>query len=305
MSTAFIYPGQGAQAVGMGSDFFDSPLAAQANDICGFDLVGIMKEGPEDQLQLTSICQPALFLHSALVLEALGENTPSAQWHLGLSLGEYSALYGSGAMSFEAVMKALVVRGRAMQEACEASEGGMVSVLGLEDEKVEAVCDEARGDDVLQAANYNSPGQIVVSGSKAALERSLPLFKEAGARRAMPLKVAGAFHSPLMAPAAEALKVALAEVSIGSECANVISNVTAAPHDPSTVVEGLVDQITAPVRWSQSISNLVEKEGVSSFCEWGTGRILSGLVKRISRDVTLSAAGSKEEISACGCVATS
>jgi [acyl-carrier-protein] S-malonyltransferase len=305
MSIAFVYPGQGAQAVGMGGDFLGSPLAKRANEVCGFDLVKVMREGPEELLQSTAYCQPALFLHSALVLEALEakKTLPVADYHLGLSLGEYSALYGAGAMSFEDVMAALVVRGRAMQEACELVPSGMVSVLGMDEEQIAKVCDEAREDGVIQAANFNAPGQIVVSGDLKAIGRSLELFKAAGARRAIPLSVAGAFHSPLMQPAAAALRACLEKMTINSNCAKVVSNVTAAVHDPQTVIDVLVGQITAPVRWSQSIENLVEKQGVTRFYEWGTGKVLSGLIKRISKDVELCAAGSLAECEACSCVA--
>jgi [acyl-carrier-protein] S-malonyltransferase len=282
----------------MGADFLDSPLAKQANEICGFDLVKAMKEGPEEALQSTSVCQPALFLHSALVLEALKERgkLEEADFHLGLSLGEYSALYGAGAMSFEDVMRALVVRGRAMQEACKEVESGMVSVLGLDEDAIAKVCDQAREDGVLQGANYNAPGQIVISGDKVALERSLPLLKEAGARRALPLGVAGAFHSPLMASAAEAVRGVLTGMAIGAQCAKVISNVTAEPHNPATVVDTLVKQITAPVRWSQSIERLISQEGVDRFCEVGTGKVLSGLIKRVSKDVSIENVGELEDL---------
>lgn len=305
MKSAFVYPGQGAQALGMAADFLGSELVKEANEVCGFDLAKIMSEGPEDLLMSTSYCQPALFLHSALVLEALEQRGSKleADWHLGLSLGEYSALYGAGAMSFGDVMKALVVRGKAMQEACDLVKSGMVSVLGLNEEQVVSVCDQARGDGVLQAANFNAPGQIVVSGDLEALDRSLPLFKEAGARRAMPLKVAGAFHSPLMAPAADVLRETLESCEINDNCAKVISNVTAAPHDPAKVVDTLVDQITASVRWSQSIESLIQERGIGQFCEWGTGKVLSGLIKRTSKEVALCAAGSLEELDACSCVA--
>lgn len=300
MKTAFVYPGQGAQTTGMGADLLDSDLAKQANDICGFDLCQVMQEGPEDLLQSTTYCQPALFLHSALVLEAFqkSEQKTEADFHLGLSLGEFSALYACGAMSFEDVMKALVIRGKAMQEACETNPGGMVSVLGLEDQTIEEVCDAAREDGVLQGANYNAPGQVVISGDAAALERAIPLMKEAGARRALPLKVAGAFHSPLMAPAAEKLAAFLSTCQIGAQSAKVITNVSAEAHDPEKVCETLVKQLTSPVRWSKSISNLIENQNVTSFLELGTGKILSGLIKRVSKDVEIQAISNLEELQA-------
>ena len=299
MKTAFVYPGQGAQSVGMAADFWDSPLAQRANDLCGFDLLGAMKAGPEAALQETSVAQPALFLHSALVLEALEASGKcfDASFHLGLSLGEYSALYGAGAMSFDDVMRALVVRGRAMQGACERSSSGMLSILGMDETQIETVCASVRGpDEVLQVANLNAPGQIVVSGHLSAIERSVAAFRDAGARRAIPLKVAGAFHSPLMACAAEDLASCLEGLEINDRCAQVVSNVTARPHDPSQIKQALVEQITAPVRWAQSIEHLVDDAQVSRFCEWGTGKVTSGLIKRISRAVELKAAGSQAEI---------
>jgi len=301
LKTAFVYPGQGAQAMGMGADFLDSPLARQADEICGFELSKIMTDGPEELLQSTAYCQPALFLHSALVCEALQQQQPEfhADYHLGLSLGEFSALYGCGAMSFSDVMQALVIRGKAMQSACDTNPGGMVSILGLDDEVIEAVCDRARENGVLQGANYNAPGQVVISGDNAALERAIVLMKEAGARRVLPLKVAGAFHSPLMAPAAEVLKDFLKNCSINSKAATVISNVSAQAHDPAIVVETLVRQLTSPVRWSQSISNLVDQQAVKKFVELGTGKILSGLIKRISKDVELKAISNREELISC------
>lgn len=300
MKTAFVYPGQGAQTTGMGVDFFESELAKQANDICGFDLCKVMTEGPEDLLQSTTYCQPALFLHSALVLDALKQSGQSthADFHLGLSLGEFSALYACGAMSFENVMKALAIRGKAMQDACETHPGGMVSVLGLEDQVIEDVCDRAREDGVLQGANYNAPGQVVISGDAAALERAIPLMKEAGARRALPLKVAGAFHSPLMAPAAEKLEAFLRTCEIGPESTKVITNVSALQHEPDRVCETLVKQLTSPVRWSKSISNLIENETVDSFLELGTGKILSGLIKRVSKDVKIQSISNRDELQA-------
>ncbi|MBF0196127.1 MAG: ACP S-malonyltransferase [Planctomycetes bacterium] len=297
MTKAYVYPGQGAQAVGMGADLLDSPLGKTASEICGFDLVQTMSEGPAELLQSTAYCQPALFLHSALVMEEMEKRglELDAQFHLGLSLGEYTALYGAGVMSFEDVMSALAVRGQAMQDACDITEGGMVSVIGLDAQTVIDVCDKARGNGVLQAANFNAPGQIVVSGDMQAVERSLALLKEAGARRAMPLKVAGAFHSALMAPAAEKLEECLKKCTFKEGAEKVISNVTAEAHDPSKIIETLVAQITAPVLWSQSIENLIAK-GVDSFSEWGTGKILSGLIKRVSKEVNLEQAGSKEDL---------
>ena len=305
MASAYVFPGQGAQSVGMGADFLESPLCAEANEVVGFDLITAMKEGPEALLQTTEYCQPALFLHSALVLEEMAKRNLacSADYYLGLSLGEYTALYAAGVMSFADVMKALAVRGKAMQDACDATEGGMVSVLGLDAEAVAGVCDAARENGVLQGANYNAPGMVVVSGDMLAIERSISLFKEAGARRALPLKVAGAFHSALMAPAAEKLEACLKGCSFGEGAEKVISNVTAKPHAQETIVETLVAQVTSPVLWSQSIEDLITHQGVSSFSEWGTGKVLSSLVRRVSKEVSVESAGTLSELDALFVVA--
>lgn len=301
MALAFVYPGQGAQNIGMGSDFYNSPLCKEANDVCGFDLVQVMQEGPADLLQSTTYCQPALFLHSALVLESLQSNGfdySTAQFHLGLSLGEYTALYGAGVMSFSDVMKVLVVRGKAMQDACDQTEGGMVSVLELDLNTIQSICEKAREGGVLQAANLNAPGQIVVSGDKQAIERSIDLFKEAGARRALPLKVAGAFHSPLMSSAEEPLRNCLESCSFQLGANKVISNVTAKPHQDgkSQIIDTLVKQITSSVLWSQSIENLSNSEGVKTYFELGTGKVLSGLIRRTVKDTELKNADSLEGV---------
>jgi len=298
MKTAYIFPGQGAQKVGMASDFYGSELGVKANDICGFDLIKIMREGPQEALTSTTYCQPALFLHSALVLEAMEKQGVSLdpQYFLGLSLGEYSAMYAAGAMSFEDVLKALVVRGSAMQEACENEPGGMLTVIGLDDEVVVESCESAREDSVLQAANFNAPGQIVLSGRSDALERVQEILKEKGARRVMALNVAGAFHSPLMQSAADKLKSCLSAMTINSGVEKVVSNVTARPHDPETIVETLVNQITAPVRWTSSIQWLAEEQNIDTFCELGTGKVLSGLVKRIASEVDRKNADCAEDI---------
>ncbi|MBF0243692.1 MAG: ACP S-malonyltransferase [Planctomycetes bacterium] len=295
MKTAFVFPGQGAQQIGMGADFAASPLVAKAAEVCGFDVFGVMTLGPQEKLLSTTYCQPALFLHSALVLEAMRSKglKVSPDYCLGLSLGEYSALYAAGVLSFEDTLKALVVRGSAMQEACLKSEGGMLSVLGLDDEAVVSACEEARQGDVLQAANFNSPGQIVVSGELEALARATELLNKAGARRVLPLKVAGAFHSPLMRPAAEKLRNCLQGLHFCEGCEKVISNVSARPHAPNSLIENLVLQLEAPVKWSQSITHLVRDSGIEAFVEIGTGKVLAGLIKRTEKDASTLSVGAR------------
>lgn len=289
MSQVWMFPGQGAQKVGMAADLIpSSDLAKQANDLCGFDLLKAMTESPAELLNSTSYTQPALFLHSALVIEAAkasGKIAETPDLALGLSLGEYSALYAVGALSFESAMKALVVRGRAMQKACEAKGGTMLTVLGLDDEVVESICAENANGQVLQPANFNMPGQVVVSGEEAAIERVTPIFQEKGARRVMPLKVAGAFHSPLMAPAAEELDACLKEIEINEGAAKkVIANVTALPHEPGSVRKRLVEQVTGSVRFTQSVRLAGESMQGASWFELGTGKVLAGLVKRSLND---------------------
>jgi [acyl-carrier-protein] S-malonyltransferase len=298
LSTAYIFPGQGAQQIGMGSDFYNSELCKTANDICGFDLLGIMKDGPAESLTSTTYCQPALFLHSALVLDAMQKEGVdlNPEYFLGLSLGEYSAMYAAGAMKFEDVMQALVVRGKAMQDACESEPGGMLTVIGLDDEAVIEACEQARENSVLQAANFNAPGQIVLSGQKDALERAAEILKEKGARRAMMLNVAGAFHSPLMQSAADKLKECLEKMDFQPGVEKVVSNVTARPHDPNVVIDTLVSQITAPVAWTSSIQWLAEERNVDTFVELGTGKVLTGLVKRIAPESTRKNAEGAEDI---------
>ncbi len=298
MSIAFTFPGQGAQTVGMGADFFSSNLCQIANETVGFDLLGAMKDGPAETLQRTVVCQPALFLHSALVLEALTSNgkAPTADWYLGLSLGEYTALYAAGVLSFADAMRALKVRGQSMQEACDRTSGTMVSVLGLEDDQVVQICDQERGDGILQAANFNCPGQVVVSGDVITVERAIAAFKAAGAKRALPLKVAGAYHSPLMESAKEPLRNCLEKISLGGDATKVISNVTGLPHKNDTVVDALVEQITSPVRWTQSIQWLVQEKGLDRMLELGTGNALCGMCKRISTSINSTAVSTAEQL---------
>lgn len=297
-AVAYVFPGQGAQEPGMGKDFCSSQLCRRAGEICGLDLASIMRDGPIERLQDSDVCQPALFLHSALVLEAmagLGIREEPA-YHLGLSLGEYTALYAAGVMSFEDAVSALSVRGKAMQQACRASEGGMVSVLGLDDAAVEKACEEARGKDVLQAANYNSPGQVVISGHKKALGRAEPLLKAAGAKRIIPLKVAGAFHSPLMSPARGPLSERLEKVRFLADPGKTLSNVSARPHTAAALVEMLLSQLVSPVRLAQSILFLTGEAGITTIREIGTGRIVSGLVRRTAPSCAVTSHASMAEV---------
>ena len=295
--TALLFPGQGAQAVGMGADLMDSELVTRDIAVVGEEPVLAMREGPAENLQQTSLCQPALFLHSALVLEAAREKIPelSICVKLGLSLGEYSALYAAGALSFEDTLRALKVRGEAMQRACEAQGGAMASVIGLDDGRVEEVCDQARGKGVLQAANYNAPGQVVISGDAEAVARAVAIVKAGGEGRAIPLKVAGAFHSPLMRPACDDLRRCLEGLSFKSGAGTVVSNVTGRFHDPAHLVDTLVEQITAPVRWSQSIRFLMDR-GTGPFVEMGSGRVLTGLMKRIAPEARACSAATRDEV---------
>jgi len=291
---AFLFPGQGAQAVGMGKDFFDSVPAAravfeQADRTLGLELSKICFEGPADRLTATDISQPAIFMHSAAVLAALGElpgwraTRPAAV--AGLSLGEYTALYAAGAFDFQTGLKLVAQRGRFMQEASTAAPSGMVSILGLEEDKVLELCREAAGaapGQVLSPANFNSPGQIVISGHKQACERAVELADKFGCR-AIPLQVAGAFHTELMKPAADRLAEVIAASEIRMPAVPVIANITARPYGcVDEIRKGLVSQVTSPIRWSQSMQKLLA-DGVTKFYELGPGRVLAGLMKKIDR----------------------
>lgn len=290
--TIVLCPGQGAQQVGMGRVWAEvSPEAAavfaEANDLLGLDLRKLCFEGPEDQLNRTDIAQAAIYTTSvacyrALVARgALGPIKATA----GLSLGEFTALHLAGAFDFATGLKLVRLRGQAMQDAADASAGGMVALIGADDAQAEALCDEARGSDVLTPANFNAPGQIVISGSAAACERALGVVEKMGLR-ATPLKVAGAFHSPLMQPAADRLAAALQEAAWSSPSVPVVSNVTAQPHDndPASIRELLVAQLTSPVRWSQSMSWMIANVP-GRYVELAPNKVLAGLMRRIDRNV--------------------
>ncbi len=290
---AFLFPGQGAQTVGMGRLLVETTPQAKevfdrAEKILGYDLLSICLNGPAEKLDSTVYSQPALFVTSIAALEWLKINKPdvytSCQAAAGLSLGEYTALVFAGVMSFEDGLRVVQERGRAMQDASDAVPSGMVSILGLDAEKIQKACDDARAEgEVLQIANYLCPGNIVVSGNKGACERVADLATKAGAMKTIALAVAGAFHTPLMQPAVERLKKALSSVTLNKPRFPVVSNVDAHPHDnPDEIRDLLVKQVVSPVQWEASIRKMLS-HGHAPFWEIGPGRVLRGLLKRIDR----------------------
>lgn len=293
MKLAFLFPGQGAQAVGMGSALAAELPAAKtlfdrAAEVLGYDLLTLCTSGPEERLNATDVSQPALYVTSLAALEKLKAESPAAVDECvvtaGLSLGEYTALAFAGALDFESGLRLVQRRGQAMQAASEAAPSGMVSVLGLERERIEELCDEARGGEVLQVANLLCPGNIVVSGSRGACARIAPLAEAAGAMKVIPLAVAGAFHTPLMQSAVEKLSAALAEVEIRRPRIPVISNVDARSHDdPEEIRSLLARQVVSPVLWEASLRSILGDYGVEKCYEIGPGRVIAGLLKRIER----------------------
>lgn len=292
MKHNYVFPGQGAQYTGMGKDLYDNhvevrEMMERANEILGFRLTDIMFEGTAEELKQTKVTQPAVFLHSVAMAKALGI-TPSAV--AGHSLGEFSALVVSGALAFEDGLRLVSKRAQAMQACCEAVEGGMAAILALSDEQVEQICAETEG--VVVAANYNCPGQLVISGEKAAVEAACVKAKEAGARRALPLPVGGAFHSPLMEPAREELEKAIAEAPFRTPSCPIYQNVDAKPHtDPEEIKQNLIAQLTAPVRWTQIVQQMLA-DGVEQVTELGPGTVLQGLVKKVSAELPVESKGS-------------
>jgi [acyl-carrier-protein] S-malonyltransferase len=291
----FLFPGQGAQAVGMGRTVCELVPAARAlfdraANVLGYDLYKLCTQGPAAELDSTIYSQPALFVAGLAALEQLKQNSPELVDHCvaaaGLSLGEYTALVFAGVMDFESGLRVVQERGRAMQDSAEADHGGMVSVLGLERDQVQKLCDEARGDWTLEVANLLCPGNIVVSGNTAACERIADLATAAGAMKVVPLAVAGAFHTSLMEPAVERLRAALAGVPMRPPRIPVVSNVDARPHDdPDEIRELLIRQVCSQVRWEDSMRYLLDEHGIAHFYELGPGRVLCGLLKRIARKV--------------------
>ncbi len=281
--TAFIFPGQGSQYVGMGKDWFEAAghakeMFGRANEILGFDISKICFEGPEEELRQTVVTQPAIFLHSAVAFTSLEHKEFDAA--AGHSLGEYTALFAAGALDFEHALMLVGLRGRLMQNAGGIRKGTMAAVVGLEGEALEAVCREASGDGVVQPANFNSPGQVVISGDVAAVHRAIELAKSRGARIVKELVVSGAFHSPLMEAAKEELKKAIDSAPIQNAKVPVYANVTAKPvTTENEIKDALIRQLTSPVRWQESLLNMADN-GVTRFVEVGPGKVLQGLVKR-------------------------
>jgi len=275
---AYIFPGQGAQFTGMGLDLYENSPEAQhlfedANEILGFNITDIMFEGTAEQLKETKVTQPAIFLHSVILAKTLGDSF-KPEMVAGHSLGEFSALVAAGALSFKDGLKLVSQRAQAMQKACELQPSTMAAVLGLEDQVVEDIC--AKIDGVVVAANYNCPGQLVISGEVEAIERACEAMKEAGARRALILPVGGAFHSPMMEPARE-------------ELAAAIENTTFSKPDENEIKANLISQLTAPVRWTQSVQQMID-DGASLFTEVGPGKVLQGLVRKINREAQTASA---------------
>jgi len=282
---AYVFPGQGAQFSGMGKDLYENSTLAKelfdkANEILGFSITEIMFEGTDEDLRQTKVTQPAIFLHSVILAKTLGEDF-KPEMVAGHSLGEFSALVANGALSFEDGLKLVSQRAIAMQKACEMEQSTMAAIIGLGDDVVENICADI--DEVVVAANYNCPGQLVISGSMKGIEIACEKLKEAGAKRALPLKVGGAFHSPLMEPAREELAAAIENTTFSTPTCAVYQNVDAKPTtDPAVIKNNLVAQLTAPVRWTQTMMNMIE-DGATSFTEIGPGKVIQGLVKKVDR----------------------
>jgi len=299
--TAFICPGQASQIVGMGQDLCDAfPAArrrfAQADDLLGEPLSRICFEGPEETLKQTQYTQPVLFVHSAAVADILAERGLKPEMAAGHSLGEYSALYAAGAVDFESALKVVRVRGLGMQMAGEKNPGTMAAIMGLEEAQIRQICHDASAEGIVQPANFNSPGQVVISGSAAGVRKAIELAKTSGAKMAKELVVSGAFHSPLMEPARESLFAALDELTIMAPRCPIYANVSAAPTtDPLEIRRLLKEQLLSPVLWMHSMQAMI-RDGAGRFIEIGPGQVLTGLLKRIDRSVIALQAGTAEDL---------
>lgn len=286
---AYVFPGQGAQFPGMGKDLYENSSLAKeyfekANTILGFRITDLMFEGTAEDLKQTRVTQPAIFLHSVISALVMGEDF-KPEMVAGHSLGEFSALVAAKALSYEDGLVLVSKRAQAMQKACESEPSTMAAVLGLSDEDVEEVCDGIK-DEIVVPANYNCPGQLVISGSIAGIDKACEELKAKGAKRALRLPVGGAFHSPLMQPAAEELKAAIDATIVSTPICPVYQNVNAYPQtDPASIKENLIAQLTAPVRWTQTVKNMIT-DGATDFVEVGPGDVLKGLIKKVNPEVT-------------------
>lgn len=284
MKTAYVFPGQGAQFSGMGKDLYDNSLKARemmerANEILGFRITDIMFSGSDEDLRATKVTQPAIFLHS-VCLALCSDDLPAPDMVGGHSLGEFSALVACGAVDFESALRLVAVRASEMQKCCEANPGGMAAIIGLPNEKVEEICAGTSG--IVIPANYNCNGQVVISGEKKAVEAACEAMKAAGAKRALPLSVSGAFHSPLMEAARVELGKAIEKTEVRTPSCPIYQNVTAKPEtDPARIKDNLLQQLTSPVKWTQTVENMLA-DGATIFRELGPGNVLQGLIKRIA-----------------------